>query len=67
MCVCACVRVCVRACVCVLRKHTYDLLLCIEIRTCICVSYREQLIKWFVDLQLSDYKVAFHESEEVGL
>jgi len=30
------------------------------------VSYREQLIKWFVDLQLSDYKVAFHESEEVG-
>ena len=30
-------------------------------------KYREQLIKWFVDLQLSDYKVAFHESEEVGL
>ena len=31
------------------------------------VSYiREQLIKWFVDLQLSEYKVVFHESEEVG-
>lgn len=34
---------------------------------CVMLNYREQLIKWFVDLQLSDYKVAFHESEEVGL
>ena len=28
---------------------------------------RDQLIKWFVDLQLSEYKVVFHESEEVGM
>ncbi|XP_065890421.1 vacuolar protein sorting-associated protein 53 homolog [Dysidea avara] len=27
---------------------------------------KEQLIKWFVDLQLSDYKVAFHDSEEAS-
>lgn len=28
--------------------------------------FRERLIKWFVDLQLSDYNVTFHDSEEVG-
>lgn len=29
-------------------------------------NMKEQLIKWFVDLQLSEYKVVFHESEEAS-
>ena len=39
-----------------------------ELCVCVCtyltlhLSRREELIKWFVRLQLSDYEVMFHES-----
>ena len=37
-----------------------------DVTSVIVCYFREQLIKWFVDLQLSEYQVIFHESEEVG-